>query len=662
MGLIAVLSPTSALAAGKGQVLRGKVPAAGMNVVLWSAQPGAERPVSLGATRSDERGAFALRYRRAGVGAVKYVLATRPGGGAEAGYAVPGSSYRLAAVLGSGSVPPTVAVDERTTVAMGYAMAQFIDGGRLAGPNPGLRNAAAMAGNLVRPRNGKLSPVLTSFPNGNSTATLRAFNSLANLLSLCRVQGRRCASLLKLATVPGGRPSGDTLAAVVALARYPWHAAPALYRLSLRARPLFAPALAGGERPDAWTLALRFEGSPRGLDGPGNFAIDSQGSLWVANNYAYSRKSRQPACFSRQLFRFTPTGQTYPGSPYEGGGASGVGFGVTIDKRDHVWIGNFGFKGVGCREEPPHNSASEYTIDGEALSPDLVSTGLQPNANGELVETFKGGWEVGGISWPQGTVADVNNNIWLANCGNNSVTVIPNGEPAAAVNYPETRFALPGFGFSRPFGVATDAEGNAYVTANESATVVKIGPGGEVLDRFAGGGLHRPLGIATDSGGNAWVANSTWVVAPCVGQFGPQGGPGGGGTVTLIRSNGELAANPIGGAGLVNPWGVAVDGDDNVWVANFGGRRLSQLCGTQPRNCPAGKRHTGAAISPRSGYGFDGLVRNTGVAVDPSGNVWLTNNWKIAAIQSNPGSYQIVAYLGLAAPVKAPLIGVPEQP
>ena len=80
-------------------------------------------------------------------------------------------------------------------------------------------------------------------------------------------------------------------------------------------------------------------------------------------------------------------------------------------------------------------------------------------------------------------------------------------------------------------------------------------------------------------------------------------------------------------------------------------------------NCPAGKRRTGASISPRrTGYGFNGLVRNTGVAIDPSGNVWLANNWKNVPIQTNPGGYQIVAYLGLAAPVKTPLVGEPEQP
>jgi hypothetical protein len=55
------------------------------------------------------------------------------------------------------------------------------------------------------------------------------------------------------------------------------------------------------------------------------------------------------------------------------------------------------------------------------------------------------------------------------------------------------------------------------------------------------------------------------------------------------------------------------------------------------------------------GYGFEGLVRNTGVAIDPSGNVWLTNNWKeIPDVKGNPGGYEIVAFVGLAGPVQPP--------
>jgi hypothetical protein len=136
-----------------------------------------------------------------------------------------------------------------------------------------------------------------------------------------------------------------------------------------------------------------------------------------------------------------------------------------------------------------------------------------------------------------------------------------------------------------------------------------------------------------------WVANSGFADVPC-----PQGTPpprGHTGSITLISSNGTSPQpREFTGGGLSTPWGAAVDGDDNVWVTNFGGQRLSEFCGNQTENCPRGTR-TGQPMSPKTGYGFDGLVRNTGVQIDPSGNVWVANNWKTYPFpQRNPGGYQ----------------------
>jgi hypothetical protein len=73
--------------------------------------------------------------------------------------------------------------------------------------------------------------------------------------------------------------------------------------------------------------------------------------------------------------------------------------------------------------------------------------------------------------------------------------------------------------------------------------------------------------------------------------------------------------------------------------------------------------NTGDALSPDiTGYHSDLLDRNTAVEVDSSGNVWLTNNWKDVPIQPDPVGDAMVVYIGLAAPVKAPLIGPPQQP
>jgi hypothetical protein len=87
--------------------------------------------------------------------------------------------------------------------------------------------------------------------------------------------------------------------------------------------------------------------------------------------------------------------------------------------------------------------------------------------------------------------------------------------------------------------------------------------------------------------------------------------------------------------------------------------RISQFCGTRPENCPPGKR-TGDPISLPTGYGSDALTRVTVVAIDQTGNVWATNNWKLKPPVNNPGGDAVVIFLGLAAPTHAPLIGPPQ--
>jgi hypothetical protein len=157
------------------------------------------------------------------------------------------------------------------------------------------------------------------------------------------------------------------------------------------------------------------------------------------------------------------------------------------------------------------------------------------------------------------------------------------------------------------------------------------------------------MGIAADSAGNQWVANSGFIDLPCPDVARPEGTKG---SVGLIGADGT-PRDAFDGGGLTIPWGIAVDGDDNVWVSNFAGKRVSQFCGAKASDCRPGTT-TGAPISPATGYVFDGLTRSTAVAIDPSGNVWATNNWKEIPVQTNPGGYQIVAYVGLAAPVQPP--------
>jgi hypothetical protein len=118
------------------------------------------------------------------------------------------------------------------------------------------------------------------------------------------------------------------------------------------------------------------------------------------------------------------------------------------------------------------------------------------------------------------------------------------------------------------------------------------------------------------------------------------------------------------------PWGIAIDGNDNVWVANATGRSVTHLCGARPENCPPGTK-TGDPISPPGGY-IGGLQIITDVAIDPAGNVWVANNWdrpdegfkKVPAPAQSTrfGGNGTVVFFGLAKPVRTPLIGPPRQP
>ena len=143
-----------------------------------------------------------------------------------------------------------------------------------------------------------------------------------------------------------------------------------------------------------------------------------------------------------------------------------------------------------------------------------------------------------------------------------------------------------------------------------------------------------------------------------------------GGDVSMVRPDGTVLPPFDGGKSINGPWGIAIDGNDNVWVANAFGRSVIQLCGARLENCPPGAK-TGDPISPPGGY-IGGLQIITDVAIDPAGNVWVANNWDRPdegfkkepdpALSTRFGGNGTVVFFGLAKPVKTPLIGPPRAP
>ncbi|WP_299596757.1 hypothetical protein [uncultured Microbulbifer sp.] len=584
----------------------------------------------------------------------------------------------LAAAISGADIPEHLVLNERTTVAVGNAFAQFIQPGKISGNSVGVRNAVKMAANMANPHNGEVGAVLLHKPNGADTSTLATFNALSNAVAACVAHASNCETLFAITTPEGHTPVESVLLALANITKnpsftnYEMTTADPLFGLSLLS-PIYQPALT--EQPGNWLLFLKFTGGRYSaqdrfnlMNGPGNIALDRHGNAWVNDNYI-PRATTETACAGQRLMKFHPWGEQFDASPFFGGGLSGAGFGITLDPKGNVWVGNFGFEAPACADGtvPPdpankipatHNSVSLFLENGLPLS-------------------GKNGFTGGRIWWPQATVSDRRGNIWVANCGNDSVTLIRDGNPLRAEN-----IRLPGSkahyrdGESpllKPFAIAIDNRGRAWVTGNKAEKLYRIDLRGEVHEIALNGvELAWPMGISSDSKGNLWISNSDSVNVPCIDPLDPQ--DGGNPSVVFVPQGGGMAQTVTLG-GLSIPWGNAVDGDDTLWVFNFGhtptkdvdesttwpDTGIAHICGSG--HCPPGKQ-LGDPISPKAGYTSDALERITGGGVDPSGNLWLMNNWKKIGpftYDTNPGGNSIVIIPGAAKPVKTPLLGAPRH-
>lgn len=264
-----------------------------------------------------------------------------------------------------------------------------------------------------------------------------------------------------------------------------------------------------------------------------------------------SLEPSEPACAGKRLLKFYPWGENVSGSPYFGGGLSGAGFGISIRPDGRIWVGNFGFAGVGCPVEPPSDSVSLMERNGEPASPDFT------------------GYTQGPISWPQGTVAGRSVNLWIANCGSDSVTLFPWGRPERGFEIPFAPGQL-----HKPFGVAIDHRGNAWVAGTLSSTLAVLDPAGHLVELIESHGhLSRPDGCRGRQPGQHLGRELGLDGSALPRQGAPNLGAGTHPSIALYHSDPSRqadAGSPFSGGGLSLPWGIAVDGNDTVWVANFG--------------------------------------------------------------------------------------------
>jgi streptogramin lyase len=310
-----------------------------------------------------------------------------------------------------------------------------------------------------------------------------------------------------------------------------------------------------------------------------------------------------------------------------------------IDSAGNVWVANY------------FNVASEFSNTGVPIyAHGITGNGLNasyglavdannnvwiPNepgsGNGSSITVFNsagqsisgsGGFTAGGLNYPIALAIDTDGSVWAADNADSSVTHLSSSGAAlsGASGYSDASIGFPD-------ALAIDPSHNVWVGTSGTA-VAKVSPNGAQFTPYSCCDFASAL--AFDQRGNLWIANYY------------------GDSVSEISSSGAVVSAGYAGGGLAHPQGIAIDGAGNVWVANFRANALTELAG-------ASSASPGSALSPANGIGSSAnLVQAYALAIDASGNLWVTN--------SGANSNTLTEYVGLAAPVKTPLIGLPVAP
>jgi hypothetical protein len=651
-----------------GSVRGAGVPIADSDVTLWGA--GAGSPQQLAQARTGADGRFSMVVPDAAGQASSLYLVARGGRPAASKAGVDNPRIALMTVLGA-KPPATVVINEFTTIASVWTHNQFADGTAIRGHALGLKIAAGNVASFVDPATGGWGGVIQDSLNGSQTPTMANFATLANALAACvtMVTPDACDKLLAAATPPKGGAPTDTLTAAEAIARYPWYRPERVFTLldlypvpsgkTMRAVP-FMPYL--NFPPSAWVLPLKFDGG--GYRAGGKAMFDSEGNLWVGDNFTIGWQARD-ALWQGNASKFDPNGK--PLSPittgFAGGGMQGGTFGAAIDMKDNAWLASYGGMSIAV-----------FDKTGKPLTP---PEGI----------TFGGK-----LGLMQGIiVVPGSGDVWALGLSKSQLLFFPGGDYTQGRIVCEGRDVEPCKSFLAPFHLAIDQQNRIWVSNGLGGHVTRfLASDPTKVEKFETG--WSGSGLNVDSQGNVWVTNRlgnslrrTVLMGellatalrggnpdPILSRAMSQQTSSDGGSMSLLRPDGShYPGSPFTAGGLPGPWAVVVDGNDNVWISNFAmpNSPITHLCGARTENCPPGFK-TGDQISPPNGYVGGGLQMQTDLAISPTGDVWVMNNWQDInscfgtpdeALSTRCGGQGVTIFFGMAKPVRAPQIG-PARP
>jgi sugar lactone lactonase YvrE len=269
----------------------------------------------------------------------------------------------------------------------------------------------------------------------------------------------------------------------------------------------------------------------------------------------------------------------------------------------------------------------------------------------------------GSFNGPYGIAIDAQKNLYVTDTLNNTIRKI---SPARVVSTLAGAVGQAGSAngagsaarFNFPVGIGVDGAGNVYVSEVTNSVIRKITPAGDVTT-FAGAVLQfgavdgaaatarftLPRGLAVDGAGNIFVADGG---NHTIRRITPEG------TVsTLAGAAGQPGTtNGSGSAARFNgPFGIAVDGSGNVFVADSESHTIRRVTAAGVVTTVAGQ--PGVSGSTDGATAVARFNQPRGVAVDAAGNIFVADygNSTIRHIATNGTVTTIAGAAGIQGDV-----------